>query len=284
MLYSPQKIKVYLIKKVSLLPNIITTFSLACGLFVIFKMSMVTSGMASYPILRAAAFLLLLAAIADVLDGATARLIRAESDFGVMFDSLSDAITFGVAPAVMTLKGLNLPPNNQLGVLASLAAMVFAVCGVLRLVRYSVHKYQNGAGRSYGIFTGLPIPAAAAAVVSATLLLSSPQFPALFHMSQGIRAVILSTIMFAVGYFMVSRWKFPGIKTLNIRLWSSQLLFLTISLAVILFYSILHYFSVVFFVLSWGYIACAWTLSLIRLIAGKRAKSLEDYEPASLED
>ena len=55
-----------------MLPNIITAFSLACGLFVIFKMAMLQPGAASYPVVQASVLLLLLAAAADVLDGAIA--------------------------------------------------------------------------------------------------------------------------------------------------------------------------------------------------------------------
>jgi CDP-diacylglycerol---serine O-phosphatidyltransferase len=279
------------IKRVYLLPNIITTFGLACGLFVIFKMAMLQPGAASYPIVQACTLLLLLAATADVLDGAIARLMRAESEFGVIFDCLSDAITFGVAPAVVMLKSLNLPSNTKLSLLASTAAMLFAICGVLRLARFSAKRthQQPREPRSekpwervaeYRIFTGLPIPAAASAAVSATLLLIAPEVQALLDLSTETRAIISIVAMVILGYFMISRWKFPGIKVLHLRVQSFHLVFLTVILAIVLFYGILFYFPVVFVVVAWGYLLTAWILSLVRVIAGRRSRMLEDFEPA----
>ncbi|MBS0622490.1 MAG: CDP-alcohol phosphatidyltransferase family protein [Verrucomicrobia bacterium] len=265
-------------RRVYLLPNLITTFSLACGLFVIFRMSMITPGMASYPFVLVSCLMLLLAAIADVLDGATARLIRAESDFGVVFDSLSDGITFGVAPAVLTLKTVSLDPENKISLLLTTGAMLFAVCGVLRLVRYSVNK-RAGSKDEGPFFIGLPIPAAAAAIASATLLLASPQLEEFIVMSDPTRGVILSALLLLVGYFMVSRWKFPGIRFLNFRPWSYNLIFLTVALSVAIFYGILRYFPFVFAGLSWGYILTSWALSIIRILTGKKVASLASFDP-----
>ena len=74
-------------------PQYITAFGLACGLFVIFKINMVEPGSGIYTVLNTSALLLLVAAFADLLDGAVARAFHAESEFGVMFDSLADAIS-----------------------------------------------------------------------------------------------------------------------------------------------------------------------------------------------
>ena len=93
-------------RKVNIVPNMITALGLACGMFVIFKVNMVEPGAGTYQMLHASALLLLLAALADLLDGAIARAIHAESEFGFMFDSLADAISFGVAPSVLLLKNL----------------------------------------------------------------------------------------------------------------------------------------------------------------------------------
>lgn len=275
-------------KRVSLLPNLITAFSLACGLFVIFKMSLLSPGEASYPVIRAAALLLLVAGVADMLDGATARLIRAESEFGVIFDSLSDAISFGVAPAVITLKSLNLGigDESQLGIFMAIAAMLYAICGVLRLVRHSVTHSQRDVGSQemrrgrmarYKVFTGLPIPAAAGAIVSLTLLLSSPQITSLFGFGHVANASIVISALLLIGYLMVSRWRFPGIKLLRLQLWSYNLIFLTIFLVVLFFYGILYLFPLLFFTLSWGYIFTAWGIAIRRNWLSRRgALSLEE--------
>src|SRR5271168_3017161 len=117
-------------KQVYLIPNIITAFGLACGLFVIFKVNMVEPGSGTYQVLHASTLLLLVAAFADLLDGAVARVIRAESEFGFMFDSLADAISFGVAPSVLLLKSLSLEQGTGLSFFAMLGALLFSICGV----------------------------------------------------------------------------------------------------------------------------------------------------------
>src|SRR5271155_1893291 len=153
-------------KKVRLIPNMITAFALSCGLFAIFKVNMVESGPALFPILTICALLLLAAAFADLLDGAVARAMRAESEFGLVFDSLADAVSFGVAPSVLLLKSLSLAPGTGLSFFAVVGAMIYSICGILRLVRFSVRTTQaKGNAEEEAAqkknFTGLPIPAAA---------------------------------------------------------------------------------------------------------------------------
>ncbi len=101
-------------KKVYLLPNVITAFGLSCGLFVIFKLNMTPLGGATTEVLTQTAGILLLAVFADLLDGGIARAMKAESDFGGFFDSLADAITFGVAPSVIVLKSFSMEPGTEL--------------------------------------------------------------------------------------------------------------------------------------------------------------------------
>lgn len=274
------------IKRVHLLPNVITAFGLSCGLFVIFKMTMTEVGAANYQVLTAAAGILLLAALADLLDGAVARAMKAESEFGGLFDSLADAISFGVAPSVIVLKSLSIHPGTEMSFLLTTAATIYSVCGVLRLVRFNVTGAQaKDAGDQALIeankknFTGLPIPAAAAAVVSGNLFLASDGFRSLFSISEETRAWIMIVALVTVGYFMISRWKFPSLKSLHIRVASFQLVFLTVISAVVIFYGLLHHFALVFFACAWGYLVVAWILSLIRIISGKKSKTLEDFEP-----
>lgn len=271
-------------KKIHLLPNLITALALSCGLFVIFKMAMTPLGEANYQVLSATAGILLLAALADLLDGAVARAMKAESEFGGLFDSLADSISFGVAPAVIVLKSLSLHAGSELSFMLTTAVMVYAVCGVLRLVRFNVMAQETKgipelADANKKNFTGMPIPAAASATVSMNLFLISPELQSLIVLSNETRAIIMCIVMIAIGYFMVSRWKFPSLKTLHIRVASFQLVFLIAVSAVVFFYGLLHHFAIVFFVLSWAYVTTAWTLSLIRLISGRKSKTLEDFEP-----
>lgn len=269
-------------RKIYLLPNLITAFALSCGLFVIFKMNMIPSKEVNMQILLPVVGILILAAFADLLDGAVARAMKAESDFGGFFDSLADSITFGVAPSVIVLKTLSIEPGTEFSFFLTTAALVYSVCGVLRLVRFNVMQMKEDvvvpeAGSKN--FTGLPIPAAAAAAVSANLFLLSNEFSFLPALNEQTRVWIMSLVLVLLGYFMISRWKFPGLKKLRIRVASFQLVFLTVLTAVFIFYGLLSHFSLVFLILSWGYVIIAWILSIIRLISGRKSKTLEDFEP-----
>lgn len=271
-------------KRVHLLPNIVTAFALSCGLFVIFKVNMIQPGAGDYEMVYASALLLLLAAAADFFDGALARAIRAESEFGFIFDSLSDAISFGVAPSVLFLKTLSLEQGSLLSFLSATAAMVFSLCGVLRLVRFSVKAAEakedlelKAAQKKH--FTGLPIPAAAAAAVSANLLLLSPLFQEWVPITHFQRTICLSSAMLIVGYLMVCRLKFPSLKVLDFRVPSFHLIFVTVIGAILILYGLLHFFPIVYALISWVYILVALVLSCIRFVAGKKSKTLEDFEP-----
>jgi len=70
------------------------------------------------------------------------------------------------------------------------------------------------------------------------------------------------------------------LKTLRLKVFSFQQVFFNVLVAAITFYGIMHHFATVFFIFSWGYIALAIALSLLRLITGRRSKTLEDFEPA----
>ena len=271
-------------KRVYFIPNAITAFALACGLFVIFKINMVEPGEGSYQVLFTSLLLLLVAGVADVLDGAVARVIKAESEFGIIFDSLSDAVTFGVAPSVLLLKSLSLEQGTGLSFFAIFGAMVYSICGVLRLVRFNVRKSmakgdiveEDSQKRN---FTGLPIPAAAIAAVSTNLFFVSPFEEKWFHLSDPSSAIALTTIWIVLGLLMVSRWKFPSLKALHFRLPSVQLVLMMVLVAIFVLYVILHFLPVVLLGATWGYIILGVILSTIRLIAGKKSKTLEDFEP-----
>ncbi len=271
-------------KKIALLPNVVTAFGLSCGLFVIFRINMISVGEATPQILSAMTGILLLAAFADLLDGAIARAFKAESEFGGLFDSLADAISFGVAPSVIILKSLSVLPGTNLSFWVTMAAIIYSLCGILRLVRFNVSamaaKSNSELAQAHKKhFTGLPIPAAAAAAVSLNLFLFSEDFKSLVMLSPTTETWILSIALTLLGYCMISRWKYPSVKTLEIRVASFRMVFLTVLAAVLIFYGILHYFALVFMALSWSYVCLAWTFAIIRMIAGRKSKTLEDFEP-----
>jgi CDP-diacylglycerol--serine O-phosphatidyltransferase len=271
-------------KRVNLIPNIITAFSLACGLFVIFKVNMVEPGSGSYQVLYSSAVLLLIAAFADFADGALARAFHAESEFGFMFDSLADAVSFGVAPSVLLLKTLSLEQGTGLSLFAICGAMLYSICGILRLVRFNVKVAEakgdlEATAAQKKNFTGLPIPAGALAAVSANFLLASPLGQKYLPFTETQNAVVLSSLMIVLGYLMISRWKFPSLKVLHIRVPSYQLVLGTVIITIFVLYGMLYFLPIMLFVISWGYVLLAVILSFIRLIAGKKSKTLEDFEP-----
>lgn len=274
------------IKKIYLLPNLLTALALTCGLFVIFKMNMTEIGAVDEQILKATAGLLLVAGLLDLMDGAVARAMRAESEFGGVFDCMADSISFGVAPAVIILKSMSLESGTTESFLMTTSAILYSVCGVMRLVRFNVTSKKIQGDQELILadqknFTGLPIPAAAAAAISLNLVLFTPAFQNMVALSERGRVIVLFTALIFLGYFMISRWKFPSVKRLRIRVASFRVVFLMVLLAVLIFYGFLHQFAFVFASLAWSYILIAGIFSLARVVAGRRNKALEDFEPES---
>ncbi len=277
-------------RKINLLPNVITSFGLCCGLFVIFKMTTTPPEAINRELLTLATVIVLLGAFADLLDGAIARVIKAESEFGSFFDSMADGITFGVAPAVIVLKSLAISPTSDLFYLVTTSAMVYAACGILRLVRFNVSSLRTVEAEALleakKTFTGLPIPAACAALISSNLFLVSDELKRVWELSPEARAWILFVQMLILGFFMVSRWKFLSLKTLRIRIRSFREVLLTVIFTVfIVFYGLMQHFSVVFVAVAWSYVVIAWIFAIVRMILGKKAAALQDFEPEpELED
>jgi CDP-diacylglycerol--serine O-phosphatidyltransferase len=271
-------------KRVYFIPNMVTAFALACGLFVIFKINMIEPGTGDYEVVQTSTYLLLLAAFADFIDGALARAIRAESEFGVIFDSLADAVSFGVAPSVLMLKALSLEQGTFLSFLSATGAMVFSLCGVLRLARFNAKATEAKTNPELMAdqkrhFTGLPIPAAAAAAVSANLFFLSPWAHDWIYICKPQLSIVLACVMVFLGYLMVSRLKFPSLKMLHFRIPSFHLALLTVFLAIFLLYGVLYFFALSLAFIAWSYVLLGLTLSVIRLMAGKKSKTLEDFEP-----
>src|SRR3954462_3951161 len=115
-------------RKIYIVPNFVTTANMFCGFF-----SIIASIRSEFP---SAAWAIVAAAVFDGLDGRVARLAKATSQFGVEYDSLSDLMSFGMAPAVLLFQWA-LHPWERLG---WLAAFLFMTCGALRLARFNVNS------------------------------------------------------------------------------------------------------------------------------------------------
>jgi CDP-diacylglycerol--serine O-phosphatidyltransferase len=186
-------------KGVFLLPNALTTGALFAGFYSII------SGINGH--YTAGAIAVVVAGLLDGLDGRVARLTNTQSDFGVQYDSLSDLISFGLAPALLAFNW-SLSSLRDFGPLAGklgwLAAFLYVACAALRLARFNT---QVGAeDRSY--FQGLATPAAAGTMVSTIWFFES-------HGINGetvswliwLETVFLALLMFSrVRYFSGKTW------------------------------------------------------------------------------
>jgi CDP-diacylglycerol--serine O-phosphatidyltransferase len=189
-----------------------------------------------------------------------------------------------VAPSVLLLKFLSLEQGTGLSFFAMSGALLFSLCGVLRLVRFNVKANEARGNAALAAahkkhFTGLPIPAGALSAISAIVFFASPFQEKYFPVQADTKAIILSSIMIILGYFMISRWKFPSVKMIHVKVPSFHLVFATVIFSLFVLYGILHFLPVVMVVSTWSYVVLAWVLSIIRLIAGKKSKTLEDFEP-----
>jgi len=135
---------------VSILPSLLTTGNLAAGFWSI-TLSM-------HGELERAALAIVIGGFFDMLDGRVARMANATSRFGAQYDSISDTVSFGVAPAILAYSAASLP---RLGWAGWVVACLYTVCAGMRLARFNVTP-----GRFPGRFDGLSSPAAAGMLVS----------------------------------------------------------------------------------------------------------------------
>ena len=182
-------------KGIYVLPNTLTLCSMLLGFY-----SILSSLQGNY---EHAAGAILFATIFDGLDGWVARLTNSTTKFGIELDSLSDLVSFGVAPAVMMYKWA-LAPFGRIG---WAAAFWFMACGALRLARYNV---QMGSTESKS-FTGMPIPGAAGIVASLVLFYHEVSDVAL---GKNIFILVLTILL---AFLMVSTLKYHGAKEINFK-------------------------------------------------------------------
>lgn len=176
-----------------LLPNAFTTAALFCGFYAIFQ--------AMDGHWELVALSVLVAALLDACDGRVARLTGTESSFGVEYDSLSDMVAFGVAPAVLLFEW----SLNAIGKVGFTAAFCYCAATAMRLARFNS---QSGTGdRKY--FIGIPCPAAAVLMVSFVVCMEKYELATPPFLALGLCVILAFT--------MVSPVRFYSFKTLNLR-------------------------------------------------------------------
>ncbi|MEO6709349.1 MAG: CDP-alcohol phosphatidyltransferase family protein, partial [Planctomycetota bacterium] len=206
-------------REVIALPNLLTLANAFCGLLAISKgidaLALdASSPMLFYAKMEAAAGLIFLGMVFDMLDGKVARWTGGSSAFGAQLDSFADALTFGCAPALLAkmliehegpLLGYNGNPRIHF-----LCAAAFSLMAILRLVRFNLENEPDE--EAHQSFKGLPSPAGAGAVASAILLYLVARQPAL-ETEQGAPTPVGYVLRHLEGGvdFSPSRWYLMGI-------------------------------------------------------------------------
>jgi CDP-diacylglycerol--serine O-phosphatidyltransferase len=196
-----------------LLPNLLTTASLFAAFY-----ALVASMKGHY---EKAVIAMFIGMIADGLDGRIARLTNTESEFGAQYDSLSDMVTFGVAPPIL-LYSLFL---GNLGKVGWLVAFVYTAAVALRLARFNIQ--HETADKRY--FQGLPCPAAAGLMASLAWVCYQNHWHSQF--------VILFTAVLAIccAGLMVSNLRYYSFKEIDLK---GKVPFLYILITILLFVAV----------------------------------------------
>ena len=203
-----------------LLPNILTLGGVCLGISSI-KFSIDGN-------FNLAVILILLAAILDALDGRVARLIKGTSEFGKELDSLTDFVSFGIAPVLI----LYFWELNNYGKLGWTISLIYSVCCVLRLARFNLTKIDNQQEWKNNFFEGVPSPAGG-------ILILTPLIYELANLNLNLNIKSVTpylTVLIAL--LLVS--KIPTLSLKKISISSKTTVFL-LSAAGIIFISLLFY-------------------------------------------
>ncbi len=192
-----------------LLPNLFTIFALFAGFYAI-----VAAMKGNFD---NAAIAIFVAMVMDTLDGRVARLTHTQTSFGAELDSLSDMVSFGVAPALVIYSW----SLDRLGKFGWLAAFVYAVAVALRLARFNVQLGTSD--KRY--FKGMPCPAGAAVIAS--IVWSVYDYGVDGHRI----SILMAVLAVLVGFLMVSNIRYYSFKDLDLK---SKVPFIAI-LAIVLF-------------------------------------------------
>ncbi len=193
-----KKVAAPLRRGVFLVPATITSLGLMAGFY-----SLVSAIDAHFEL---AAVMIMIAFVCDGLDGRVARMSRTSSQFGVEYDSLSDIVAFGVAPAGLIYARVF--AVRALGLWGWIVSGIFVVCAALRLARFNVQTGSTDKRR----FTGLPVPGAALMIASLVLAYSYFELD-----SPRALEAVAAPLTVALSAAMISRVPYPSFKSVNLR-------------------------------------------------------------------
>jgi CDP-diacylglycerol--serine O-phosphatidyltransferase len=235
-----------------LLPNLITTGALFAGFYAIVA--------AMNGNVVAAAIAIYAAVLLDTADGRVARLTRTQSAFGAEYDSLSDMVAFGVAPALVSFTWA----LSQLGQLGWVVTFLYMACTALRLARFNTQGDISS-------FTGLASPAAACMVVTAIWVLEDIR-PA-GELVGTLQAVVIALVTIAAAMLMVSNFRYFSPKMLTLR---GRVPFVALVAVVLGFAIVLVYPPRVLLTLTIAYALSGPVQWLVRLVKGHADDAAED--------
>jgi len=238
--------------KIYFLPNLMTACNLACGFFAVL---MIFKGITEVRLIEAqkmtgpgklppkevyeiskqyyeyAILLIFGSCLFDLLDGRLARLGGQESPFGREFDSLADIISFGMAPAMLLSRAVLFPLGN----VGWAIALVYLVCGAMRLARFNCLAALPKKSGGSNDFRGLPIPMAAGFIASLTFLLID-----LYQNDHelGMWKYILAGAMLGLSLLMISDVRYPSFKKVG---WNTKGTLKAIVIALLLIFSVIEF-------------------------------------------
>ena len=194
------------------IPNLITLMSLIAGISSI-KFSIQANW-------KLAVLMIMLAAFFDFFDGWMARKLKKSSQFGAELDSLSDFISFGLAPSLL----INLCFTHELGRIGWVISLFYIVCAALRLARFNIENMKEQSK----VFYGIPSPAAAGVIMIPLYLNFIDQVQ--FTINYPLICAVLTTF---AGIMMISRVPTPSVKNLKVKTLYFRLMIISVVIVLI---------------------------------------------------
>lgn len=229
-----------------ILPNLLTTGNMFCGFF-----SIVSAIRGDFLL---AAYAIVVAAVFDLLDGRVARMTHSTSQFGAQYDSMSDLVSFGMAPGLLIFLWA-LQPFGRIG---WLAGFLYLACAALRLARFNV---QSQVLESKD-FQGLPSPMSAGIVASSVLAFRELGVEGAHHWG-------LLAMTFLLGFVMVSNFRYRSFKELDLR---KRVPFKYLVLGILVFLIVAWWPEVMLFVLFLSYAVLGAIFGVLNIGKGPRIR------------
>jgi CDP-diacylglycerol--serine O-phosphatidyltransferase len=236
-----------------ILPTLLTTGNFFCGFY-----SIIASLNGRFNL---AAWAILIALVFDTLDGKLARMTNSSTRFGLEFDSLSDLVSFGMAPGLLIYLWV-LQPFGRLG---WMAAFLFVICAALRLARFNVQEPNASLTR----FVGLPSPAAGVMISSIVVL-----FREVFLISK-IDPLVLVGVVYLLAFLMVSGIPYRSFKDINLK---ERKPFRLLVGAVLFIYVSFSLPGPVYFILAFTYVMSGMVEWGIKLVRGEKPEPVKTPE------